>query len=216
DDFAALTDLKNKANLREKYGITESMVLPYDPVPIIQLDPYGNLSAPKICEEMKIQSQNDQDKLVKAKEIIYTKSFYEGILLVGKYANTKVSEAKKLVRDDLIKNGDGCIYQEPEGKVKSRSNDECVVALVDQWFLDYGNAEWKEETKRALAQMNVYNNEARNQYQGVIEWLHEYACSRSFGLGTKLPWDKQYVIESLSDSTIYMAYYTVAHLLQGR
>ncbi|CAF4160835.1 unnamed protein product, partial [Adineta steineri] len=216
DDFAALTDLKNKANLREKYGITESMVLPYDPVPIIQLEPYGNLSAPKICEEMKIQSQNDQDKLVKAKEIIYTKSFYEGILLVGKYANTKVSEAKKLVRDDLIKNGDGCIYQEPEGKVKSRSNDECVVALVDQWFLDYGNAEWKEETKRALAQMNVYNNEARNQYQGVIEWLHEYACSRSFGLGTKLPWDKQYVIESLSDSTIYMAYYTVAHLLQGR
>ncbi|CAF4284580.1 unnamed protein product, partial [Adineta steineri] len=32
--------------------------------------------------------------------------------------------------------------------------------------------------------------------------------------GTKLPWDKQYLIESLSDSTIYMAYYTVAHLLQ--
>lgn len=41
------------------------------------------------------------------------------------------------------------------------------------------------------------------------------ACSRSYGLGTKLPWDEQYVIESLSDSTIYMAYYTIAHLLQG-
>ena len=34
-------------------------------------------------------------------------------------------------------------------------------------------------------------------------------------VGTKLPWDEQYLIESLSDSTIYMAYYTVAHLLQG-
>lgn len=44
--------------------------------------------------------------------------------------------------------------------------------------------------------------------------LHEYACSRSYGLGTRLPWDKQWLIESLSDSTIYMAYYTVAHLLQ--
>jgi leucyl-tRNA synthetase len=33
--------------------------------------------------------------------------------------------------------------------------------------------------------------------------------------GTKLPWDEQYLIESLSDSTIYMAYYTVAYLLQG-
>jgi leucyl-tRNA synthetase len=27
-------------------------------------------------------------------------------------------------------------------------------------------------------------------------------------------WDPQFLIESLSDSTIYMAYYTVAHLLQ--
>ncbi|CAF5002627.1 unnamed protein product, partial [Rotaria sp. Silwood1] len=46
--------------------------------------------------------------------------------------------------------------------------------------------------------------------------LHEHACSRSYGLGTKLPWDEQYLIESLSDSTIYMTYYTVAHLLQAR
>lgn len=35
------------------------------------------------------------------------------------------------------------------------------------------------------------------------------------GLGTRVPWDEQFVIESLSDSTIYMAYYTVAHMLQG-
>jgi leucyl-tRNA synthetase len=33
--------------------------------------------------------------------------------------------------------------------------------------------------------------------------------------GTRLPWDAQYLIESLSDSTIYMAFYTVAHLLQA-
>jgi leucyl-tRNA synthetase len=40
-------------------------------------------------------------------------------------------------------------------------------------------------------------------------------CSRTYGLGTRLPWDPRWLIESLSDSTIYMAYYTVAHLLQG-
>ncbi len=33
--------------------------------------------------------------------------------------------------------------------------------------------------------------------------------------GSKLSWDPQYLIESLSDSTIYNAYYTVAHLLQS-
>lgn len=33
--------------------------------------------------------------------------------------------------------------------------------------------------------------------------------------GTKLPWDEQWLIESLSDSTIYNAYYTISHFLQG-
>jgi leucyl-tRNA synthetase len=53
------------------------------------------------------------------------------------------------------------------------------------------------------------------QFESQIENLHEWACSRSFGLGTKIPWDERFLVESLSDSTIYMAYYTVAHFLHG-
>lgn len=52
-------------------------------------------------------------------------------------------------------------------------------------------------------------------FDSKVAWLREWACSRQFGLGTQLPWDEQWVIESLSDSTIYMAYYTIAHLLHG-
>ena len=61
--------------------------------------------------------------------------------------------------------------------------------------------------------MRTFHEETRRNFEATLDWLHEHACSRSFGLGTKLPWDPQYVIEALSDSTIYMAYYTVAHLL---
>jgi leucyl-tRNA synthetase len=56
---------------------------------------------------------------------------------------------------------------------------------------------------------------AKNSFAHTLDWLSQWACSRSFGLGTRLPWDPVYLVESLSDSTIYMAYYTVAHLLQG-
>lgn len=67
----------------------------------------------------------------------------------------------------------------------------------------------------AFAYIYSYLEEVRHNFQGTLDWLHEHACSRSYGLGTKIPWDKQYVIESLSDSTIYMSFYTVAYLLQG-
>jgi leucyl-tRNA synthetase len=66
--------------------------------------------------------------------------------------------------------------------------------------------------------MNTYDGEkggTRGSFEAVLDWLHEWACSRSYGLGSKMPWDRQFLVESLSDSTIYMSYYTFAHLLQG-
>jgi leucyl-tRNA synthetase len=49
------------------------MVLPFNPVPIIELQPYGHLSAPTICNQMKIDSQNDAYRLLQAEEKIFTK-----------------------------------------------------------------------------------------------------------------------------------------------
>uniref|UniRef100_A0A6A7FPE5 leucine--tRNA ligase n=2 Tax=Hirondellea gigas TaxID=1518452 RepID=A0A6A7FPE5_9CRUS len=213
DDYAALVDLKNKPALREKYGISEAMVA-FDPIPIIDVPEYGNLSAPTICESMGIKSQNDRDLLAEAKEKVYLKSFYEGVLLVGDFKGKKVQDVKKSVQDLLLKEKEAVMYQEPEKLVMSRSADECVVALCDQWYLKYGEAQWRSITQQALDSLNTFHDEVRKNFEYTLGWLKEYACSRTYGLGTKLPWDEHWLIESLSDSTIYMAYYTVAHILQ--
>ena len=90
DDYAALRDLKNKAAMREKYGIADHMVLPFDPVPIIRAPEFGDLSAIHVCDLLKIQSQNDKEKLAEAKEMVYQKGFYEGVMLVGEFKGKPV------------------------------------------------------------------------------------------------------------------------------
>ncbi|KAK1788006.1 hypothetical protein P4O66_016482, partial [Electrophorus voltai] len=215
DDIAALRDIKKKQALREKYGIADHMVLPFEPVSIIEIPGYGNLSAPLVCDQLKIQSQNDREKLAEAKELVYLKGFYEGIMLVEEFKGKRVQDVKKPIQKMMVDKDEAMIYMEPEKQVMSRSADECVVALCDQWYLDYGDKAWKHQAMNALEPMETFCDETRKNFEATLAWLQEHACSRTYGLGTRLPWDEQWLIESLSDSTIYMAYYTVAHLLQG-
>lgn len=67
DDWMAISDLRAKKALREKYNITEEMVN-LNPVEIINIPTYGNLTALAVCEKMKIKSQNDKEALIQAKD----------------------------------------------------------------------------------------------------------------------------------------------------
>eukprot|EP00835_Amoeboradix_gromovi_P004038 NODE_294_length_11497_cov_0.618530.p1 type:complete len:963 gc:universal NODE_294_length_11497_cov_0.618530:10273-7385(-) len=208
DDYIMLMDIKRKLDY---YKCKEEWLR--DPVPIINT-PISQLVAIDSCTKFKVKSPNDKDQLVKAKEMAYKLGFYSGVMLTGKYCNKTVSECKALVKQDLISDNLAFVYCEPESKIVSRSGDECVVNLCDQWYLDYGEEEWKLKTAKLLEQMECYHPETRHLFDSTLDWLNQWACARSFGLGTKLPWDTQFLVESLSDSTIYMAYYTICHLFK--
>jgi leucyl-tRNA synthetase len=214
DDLAALRDLQAKEALRAKYNLKDEWVLPFAPVPILETS-RGNLTAVAISDEMKIVSQNDKEKLLAAKEECYKLGFYDSKLLVGDWKGEKVSDVKDKIKEQLIAAGHAVKYAEPESEVISRSRDVCVVALTEQWFFTYGEEEWRAKAEKALAKMETFSDEIRNQFEHTLGWLKQWACSRTYGLGSRLPWDQQFLIESLSDSTIYMALYTISHLLQG-
>ncbi|CAI0400252.1 unnamed protein product [Linum tenue] len=215
DDYMALHDLKAKPAFRAKYGVKDEWVMPFEILPIINIPEFGDKAAEKVCIDLKIKSQNEKEKLAEAKRLTYLRGFTEGTMLVGEYAGMKVQEAKPLLRTQLIETGQGIMYSEPEKRVTSRSGDECVVALTDQWYITYGEAEWKKLAEECLSSMNLYSDETRHGFEHTLSWLNQWACSRSFGLGTRIPWDKEFLVESLSDSTIYMAYYTVSHFLHN-
>ncbi|GKT34493.1 Leucine--tRNA ligase, cytoplasmic, partial [Aduncisulcus paluster] len=233
DDYAALKDLMRKPLLREKFGLKDEWVMPYEVVEIIEISDLGKdkvtstRSAVYMCdEELKVQSQHDHAKLVVAKQECYESGFYKGKMIIddvvtvaGKEIPLKgmaVSDAKEVVRDAMIEAKECFMFSVADKEVVSRSGDQCVCALVDQWYIDYSELEWQNDVFKTFKRdLDTFCPEIRNSMRQIISWLGPKSVSRIFGLGTRIPWDTQFLIESLSDSTIYMAFYTVSHLLQG-
>jgi leucyl-tRNA synthetase len=217
DDWMGLYDLQKDDSLCNRWGLDCEEIKKIKPIPIINSPDRGDLPAVKICEEMGIESQNDREKLEEAKKIIYKSGFYTGIMNenCGEYAGMKVEEAKDLVKDKLIEQGEAVAMYELTGDVVCRCLTPSIIKVVsDQWFIAYGNPEWKAQTKKGLDNMRLYPETVRKQFEYVIDWLNDWACTREFGLGTQLPWAEKWVIESLSDSTIYMAYYILSKYLE--
>ncbi|EON64719.1 leucyl-tRNA synthetase [Coniosporium apollinis CBS 100218] len=218
DDYATITDLAKKADY---YGIKKEWA-ELEIIPIIETPSYGNLTAPFLVKEHKINSPKDATQLALAKDLAYKAGFYEGTMIYGDFKGKSVQEAKPLVREALLDSGDAFVFADIDGLVISRSGDECVAAHLDQWYLNYGttanggDGEWCDAVHDHLnGELNTFSSDTKNQFEQTLGWLSQWACARSYGLGSKLPWDPKFLVESLSDSTIYMSYYTVAHLLHN-
>ncbi len=96
--------------------------------------------------------------------------------------------------------------------VIDRMDQVCIVKPLAQWYIDYANPEWKAKTINCVNSMKL-TEPVKNGLLDTIDWIKEWGVSRPFGLGTKLPTDNNYLIDSLSDSTIYPAYYTISNIL---
>ncbi|MEM3143567.1 MAG: leucine--tRNA ligase, partial [Candidatus Nitrosotenuis sp.] len=206
-DYQALQDIKDDSS-SAVHTIAKSL----QPIPIITTEGYGRIPAQEVVQKMGIKSQKS-DLLEEATKEVYSKEFYGGILMenTGRFAGMKVSEAKDVVKEWLLESHADILLELNNGPVRCRCGAECVVKILnDQWFLNYSDPAWKKKANKCFEEMNILPNEIRPEFNYVVGWLRERACARQHGLGTKLPWDQNWIIESLSDSVIYMAYYIFA------
>jgi leucyl-tRNA synthetase len=222
DDLIALLDLQKNDKLLDKYNLNKEYVMSIKPIEIFDTPGVGGNSAQFFIDKYNVKNQKERDKLEKIKKELYKLTFTQSrfgqkykegfsVSLEG----MSIPQGQEIIKKELLEKNKISIFYELTGKVIARSLTECVVKIVDnQWFLDYSNQEWKEKAKKCLNQIRLYPEKSRPQFEYVIDWLHEWACTREEGLGTRLPWDNKWLIESLSDSTIYMAYYTIAHKIK--
>jgi leucyl-tRNA synthetase len=202
DDYVTVRDLSKKAKY---YGIQKEWA-ELEIMPIIWTPAYGSLTAPYLVDEMKITSPKDVAQLAIAKNLAYKEGHYKGKMLVGEFNGEYVSSAKEKIREALYNSADAFPYAEPDGRVVSRSGDECVVAYLGQWFLNYGpnDPSWQNQVLDYVSDgLETFAPETRNQLLSTIQWFNQWACARSYGLGSKIPWDPDFLVESFSDSTIY-------------
>jgi leucyl-tRNA synthetase len=200
-DYIALKDLKSEI----------------EPITIIDTN-RGENPAKQLIEESRIKNQKDMKKLEEATEILYREEHSKGFMKksIERYGGMSVVKAREKVTEELIDSGKGDIFYEfSQSPVICRCGTKCFIKILkDQWFLKYGDGTWKERTHHCLEKMEIIPPETRENFSYFIDWLKDWACTRRIGLGTKLPWDQKWIIEPLSDSTIYMAYYTISHHLR--
>ncbi len=212
-DYLALRDLKG-ADLT-KYGISED-VSSIPLISLIKVQEYGKYPAVDAVSELKVKDQNDP-KAEEATKLVYRREFHGGVLTetTGKYAGMAVSKIKDVLTHDLRSGGIADVFYEfSEQPVICRCGATCVIKMVEnQWFLNYSEPSWKEAVYKCLSSMQIIPPEIRVDFENKIDWLKDKACARRKGLGTRLPWDQEWMIESLGDSTIYMSYYIIAKYL---
>ncbi len=202
-DYIALRDLQD-----------EGKYLSIVPKSLITVEGYGFVPAKDAVVRAGIKDQRDP-KVDSLTQELYNAEFSKGTLY-PEFGGKPV----KIARDDvalLMKEEYHSVtmFEFDIRQIFCRCGSNVVIKILhDQWFLQYSDTEWKNEVKEQLARMEIVPPEVRTEFERTIDWLKDWACTRKIGLGTKLPWDPRWLIEPLSDSTIYMAYYTIAHHLR--
>ncbi|MEE8322983.1 MAG: leucine--tRNA ligase [Candidatus Bathyarchaeia archaeon] len=218
-DYIALKDLKKTPENLAAYNIQPATVQDIEPISLITLEGYSEFPALDVLTRIGVTDQTDA-KVEEATKEVYNKEFHMGIMKenTGTYAGLLVSDARNLVEKDLLEQGKACkMYELLNGPVYCRCGAEVLVKIFeDQWFLNYGDNQWKKLAHDCLNHMTIVPHDLTVEFQNVIDWLHEKACARKHGLGTQLPWDSEWIIESLSDSVIYMGYYTITGTIKKR
>ncbi|MBI2102331.1 leucine--tRNA ligase [Candidatus Woesearchaeota archaeon] len=217
-DYVALRFLQQHPEECEKYGLDPEEVRAITIIPIIITKGYGKLPAAEIVEKMNIRDLDDP-ALEEATKEVYKAGFHTGIMRenCGRFAGMKVEQAKELMKEELLEFGKADVFHDLSEEVVCRCGNKVVVKRIDdQWFIRYSDSELTERSKEHARKMEVYPEEYKDNLPSVLDWFGDRACARLGNwLGSKFPFDKQWTVEPISDSTLYPAYYIVSKFIKN-
>jgi leucyl-tRNA synthetase len=181
---------------------------------IIDVKGFGTNPAKEVCNKFEIKSQTETEKLDLATEEVYKKEFHTGYLNenCGIYAGIKISDIKDAVKNELIDNNQAIVMREFSEEVVCRCGGKVLIKQIpDQWFIKYSDEQLTNESKDYSNNMNIFPQDYKDELPGILDWFDDRACIRKGSwLGTDFPFKKGWIIEPISDSTLYPAYYIIS------
>jgi leucyl-tRNA synthetase len=212
-DYIALKELQENDKELKKYKLDSKIVKAIKVIPIIRTKKYGDNAGVKIIEENKIKNQDDK-RLEELTQEVYKEGFHTGVLLenCGKYSSMSVIEAKEKMKEELIKSGSADVMIDLSEEVICRCGEKVMIKKIDdQWFIKYSDKHLTELSKKHSETMIVKPEQYKNNLGNVLDWFQDRACARlGSWLGTRLPFDEKWIVEPISDSTLYPIYYLVS------
>jgi len=163
-------------------------------------------------------SVGNSEALECAKQDLYKEAHFGAKMINSGEFDGKVLKkniAGDAVRDVLFEKGLAVPFYETSRRATTRGNDDVIVAnLQGQWFLKYSDRDVKDKALELLDKSNFFPSNLKQSQAGYIEWANMRPCARKRGLGTRIPYDRDWIVEPLSDSTIYQMLYMISHLIR--
>ncbi len=159
----------------------------------------------------------DRAHLAEATDRLYRLEFVRGRMTVPSLAGVPARDAREQVARELKAAGHSFDLQEFSIPVICRNGHEVIIRRVpNQWFLHYGDPEWKTATIAAATRLVTAPPEYARELGGILEWFSDRPCTRrGRWLGTPFPIEPEWTIEPIADSTLYMAYYIVRRFVSS-
>lgn len=218
-DYLALRYLKQNPTECAKYGIDSEIVQAIKPIAIIHSKGFSDFPAKEIVEKMNIKSFDDP-QLEEATKEIYKVGHHTGVMMEnsGKYSGKKTEEAKELIKAELMGYKLADVFHDLSEEVLCRCGEKVVITRIDdQWFIRYSDTELTERSKEQVKEMKIHPQEYHDNLPSILDWFGDRACVRLGNwLGSKFPFDDKWIIEPISDSTLYPAYYIVSKFIHDK
>ncbi|MBR9707391.1 MAG: class I tRNA ligase family protein, partial [Candidatus Diapherotrites archaeon] len=207
-DYIALKELQD--NPEAVKGVDPKVITSIELIPIIKTEGYSDFPAKDAVERFRITSQTEVESLEEATQEIYKAGFHKGVMMsiAGDYAGMQVSQAKDNVKKWLTESGNASSMYDLSEEVICRCGGTVVVKLIpNQWFINYADDEWTSKSRSWVKSMFIRPKDYADALPDVMSWFQARPCARQGRwIGTAFPFERNWIIEPIADSTLYPTY----------